>query len=54
MESFDGFRDRIEKDVRATRRMAMICLPLYMGGVVVVLGFVGWVIVKLMQHFGVL
>ena len=54
MLRMDDLDSRIYDHIKSTRRFAIVIGIVYLTVSIGVLGFVGWVIVMLMRHFGVL
>ncbi len=54
MENFDDFDKNFEEMKKQTKKQTMIMSVIYGTIVISGLGFVAWVIVKLMQHFGII
>ena len=53
---YDDFKDfdrKFDERMASAKRWAIVAICIQLAVYVGVLGFVGWVIVKLLQHFGV-
>ena len=53
MKSFDEFDREFDSHFRTCRKLAVTWFAVSAVVVFAVIGFVGWVVVKLLSHFGV-
>ena len=51
---FDKFDDEFDSHFKTVRRFAIAAWFIGAGVTCMVLGFVGWVVVKILQHFNVI
>jgi len=52
--NFGNLSDRFERQAKRARNMVFLAGAAYFAIVATVLGFIGWVVVKLMQHFAII